>query len=133
MEKSCRFCHYYVAGKCYGDCFSVSGGRMEDIVRDVAERGELSETITENIEENRQKHLDFERILEGYLTESRLSKKRQKEVYNLLNEAMDKFFLNLVENLDGAVSVLYQSELAAVDGVDVKILNPSETYCNKWA
>jgi len=133
MEKSCRFCHYYVAGKCLGNCFSVSGGRMEDIVRDVAERGELSETITENIEEDRQRHLNFERILETYLTESRLPKKRQKEVYNLLNEAMDKFFLNLVENLDGAVSILYQNELAAVDGVDVKPLNPSETYCNKWA
>lgn len=107
VRPCCCNCHYFdkETNCCMRAGILSEEGLMGEII-DVSENGLLAEAIEESI--------DFDEIgnkinqeLKYLFSDTRLSKKKQKEIFSAISEAIERMKTDVVENVDNDVSELY--------------------------
>ena len=132
MYHVCRWCKWYIGGKCVNEAFSKEIDTTP--VYQVAESGKLSEIISETLGSISTKKIQAElrEKLEGF----KLSDKRISEVMDMLSSEITEWIdKSCKPELDEAISGLYQGEadtaFTSVDG-GVEIADPESFYCKEF-
>jgi hypothetical protein len=117
------------SGKCANDrAFVGLGGEAGKIIfYPFWEDGDLSEAIKEGFED-----FGFNK-LKTALFESKLSKKRIKEIIRIFVEELEDAFINWTESIDGSVSAALQNyDFELSESAVGKIADPSDFHCKHF-
>jgi hypothetical protein len=125
LYHNCRYCKWYdfKSGMCGND--KVFGTANDIDFHPFYENGYLADAIREGFNELNLKSLKYA------LEDSRLSKKRIAEILKIITDELDDAVVNWTERIDDSVSIaLNNFDFSKDDGV--KIVNPTEFYCNHY-
>lgn len=130
MYHVCKYCKSYVGGKCVA---KVIKPVPEDSVYSVAEDGSLSEAIEETLNSNIPEKLI--KAIDDLLEDYRLSQSKRQDVAALFEDMLPEYNdMVLKEQLDSAISVLYQNRLNEIEiPEELDIADPESFYCSKWS
>jgi hypothetical protein len=123
LYHSCRWCKYWDGKKCVCTNDRAFDELDDNVLYPFWEDGHLSEAIREGF-----KNFKFAK-LEAALIESKLSKKRVKEIMEIFNAELElDAQMNWTESIDDAVSTaLNNFDFGADDGIPIK--DPEDFYC----
>ena len=117
----CRWCKHFKDGCCFNEDAFVIGNDNFDFYK-FYEDGTLSETISESFET-----YHFEKLVAA-LHETKLSKKKIKEIMQVFETEMADAQLNWTETIDESVSIaLNNFDFGYLGGVYIK--DPDEFSC----
>lgn len=128
-QKCCRWCHYYLNGKCMNvDPLSV-GENLS--VYKVSEEGYLDQTLEETLGSVK---LEEFRELEYLLRDYKLSEKRIREFDDLFRKCWENFSQNTLKTeLEENVAKCYQNHIednTTSDGFYIE--DPENFVCKDW-
>lgn len=126
---TCRWCKHFIKGCC---TLGVFHPVLTDSVYIVAEDGGLSEVIEETLNSKKPDKLikDLDNLLAGY----KVAKAKRDKVRELiLEELLEYNDSTLKEELDNAISRLYQERLDnATVTEEIEIDDPEIFFCSRW-
>jgi hypothetical protein len=126
LYKTCRWCKYWDGKKEICVNKHVYGDLDDNVLYPFWEDGHLSEAIREGF-----KNFKFDK-LKAALIESKLSKKRVKEILEIFNAELElDAQLNWTESINDSVSTaLNNYDFGLADGIP--IADPTEFYCKHF-